>query len=229
MLLVAEIMPATSDSVPLIGKTRTPVCLGFPCRCMEEKHVLQGPRDLFCPSVLCCGDVTCYNYYKTPWLIPRPKQEEKDVQICGLPLNWRKAMGDDVPVVSVFMMLRQEDYRIQEFKTSQKNITWAISRGVVHMNVCDRMSLPRVFLPLIFSALESKTSQFEIHYFTWILVGFFFLTKAYILILGPYLLRSLSIHLLNMHLEKRKWSKCFVWVRCFCPGITDRKRKTPYL
>lgn len=31
-------------------------------------------------------------------------------------------MGDDVPVVSVFVMLRQEDYRIQEFKTSQKNM-----------------------------------------------------------------------------------------------------------
>lgn len=174
MLLVAEIMPATSDSVPLIGKTRTPVCPGFPCRCTEEKHVLQGPRDLFCPSVPCCGDVTCHSYYKIPWPIPRPKQEGKDVQICGLLLNWRKAMGDDVPVVSVFVMLRQEDYRIQEFKTSQKNIAWAISRGVVHMNVCDRMSLPPVFLPLILSALESKTSQFEIHYFTWILVFFVF-------------------------------------------------------
>lgn len=36
MLLVAEIMPATSDSVPLIGKARTQVCLGLPSRCMEE-------------------------------------------------------------------------------------------------------------------------------------------------------------------------------------------------
>lgn len=31
-------------------------------------------------------------------------------------------MDDDVPVDSVFVMLRQEDYRIQEFKTGQKNI-----------------------------------------------------------------------------------------------------------
>lgn len=224
MLLVAEIMPATSDSVPLIGKTRTPVCLGFTYRCMEEKRVLQGPRHLFCPSVPCCGDVTCY-INKTPWPITRPKQKGKDVQICGLPLNWRKAMGDDVPVVSVLVMLRQEYYGIQAFKTSQKNITWAISRVVIHMNVCDRMSLPPVFPPLIFSALESKTSQFEIYYFTWI----FFLTKAYILILGSYLLRSLSSHSLNMCLEKREGNRCFVWVRCFCPGITDRKRKTPYL
>lgn len=40
--------------------------------------------------------------------------------------------------------------------------------------LCDRMSLPPVFLPLILSALESKTSQFEIHYFIWMLVVFFF-------------------------------------------------------
>ena len=79
MLLVAEIMPATSDSVPLIGKTRTPVCLGFPYRRMEEKHVLQGPRDLFCPSVPCCGDVTAITItrHHGPYLGPSRKEKMK--------------------------------------------------------------------------------------------------------------------------------------------------------
>lgn len=36
-------------------------------------------------------------------------------------------------------------------------------------HVCAGMSLSPVFLPLIHSALEPKTLQSDIHYFTWII------------------------------------------------------------
>lgn len=168
---------------------------------MEEEQVLQGPETQSAPlssAVQTCLAVTNAKPYEP---VPRPKKEGKGCPKFGLHLNWRN--GHEwwyVIVVSVFVMVRQEDYRIQEFKTSQWNIAWLISRERqreewgVGMHVWAGIP-PFACIPpthLLWSQ-RLYSLRFIILPGYWFACLFVF-TKAHTLILSYYLLRSLSIY-----------------------------------